>query len=236
MLYLAFILGVLGSVHCVGMCGAIALVIPLHKSLWVKSLQVFFYFLGKTLTYALLGVVFALIGKGLYISHYQQQFSIFIGAIMLILGILSLLKISVRSLQNPIVWGLVQIKSSLGKLLRSKNVFSSFLIGFLNGFLPCGLVYMALFGALTSSGIISSVLYMVCFGLGTVPLMLATLILGNLLGAQLKKYAQKLVPFFIIIMGVIFMARGAGLGIKGLSPANTDLMIQQNPDCIAPSS
>lgn len=235
MLYLGFLLGLLGSFHCVGMCGPIALILPLHRdNIWIKNIQILSYFVGKTLTYAVLGLIFGLIGKGLFIREYQQNFSIFVGIVMVLVGILSFFQIHFSYLQIPIFKGLSQVKSALAKQLKSKTIFSVFLIGFLNGFLPCGLVYTALFSALATADITSSILYMLCFGLGTSVLMIVFVYIGNFLSANVQKRIQKTIPFFVIIFGILLMMRGLGLDIPMISPSNTHLMIQENPDCIVP--
>lgn len=235
MLYLGFVLGLLGGFHCVGMCGPIALLLPFNRDNdWVKALQVALYFFGKTLTYCLLGLFFGVLGKGFFIGEYQQNFSIFVGVVMLFTGLLSVFRISVFDLQLPIFRGVNKLKSILGKQLHSKGTFSVFFIGFLNGFLPCGLVYTALFSALATANIPDTILYMICFGVGTAPLMIAFIYLGNFLSASVRKYIQKAIPFFLIIIAILFIIRGLGLGIPYISPASTNLIIQENPDCVVP--
>ncbi|MDO4764260.1 MAG: sulfite exporter TauE/SafE family protein, partial [Flavobacteriaceae bacterium] len=174
MLYLAFILGIMGSLHCVGMCGAIVLVLPIKQQTHfiTKYIQLFLYFLGKIIAYVTLGIAFGILGKGLFISHYQQEFSIFIGVVMLVMGLMSVFHLHFHFLQKSFFFEFQQLKSILGKLFQKRNFFTPFFIGFFNGFLPCGLVYTALFSALTNIQLADIVLYMVFFGLGTIPLML----------------------------------------------------------------
>ena len=173
MYLLAFTLGFIGSLHCVGMCGPIALLLPLqrqHKGF--RYLQLGAYFTGKTLSYTLIGLLFGGIGEGLFIAQYQQEFSIFAGLVMIGMGIFSLFHLSIKVIQNPLLKGFTSLKNALGKQLTKKTLSSSFIIGFLNGFLPCGLVYTALFGALAMGNLWGSMAYMTAFGLGTIPLML----------------------------------------------------------------
>ena len=233
MLYIAFMMGLLGSFHCVGMCGPIALMIPIKQNNFIiKTSQILFYFLGKTLTYSLLGVLFGVLGRGLFIREYQQNFSIFIGICIIFIGFFSIFNIKIKSIENPILIALSSIKSALGKQLRKKTFFSVFSIGFLNGFLPCGLVYMALFSALAMADIGQTTLYMAFFGLGTMPLMFIFILLGNFLSLKVRIYIQKAIPFFIILIGILFIIRGLGLGFHFISPSNTNLIIQNNPECI----
>ncbi|MFJ1434556.1 sulfite exporter TauE/SafE family protein [Capnocytophaga canimorsus] len=236
MIYTAFILGFLGSFHCVGMCGPLTLLLPLHhKHPLIKALQIVAYHLGKALTYTTLGLVFGLLGKGLFIRDYQQTFSILVGILMILIVILPLFKIKLSFFDKPIYLWVGKIKHSLGKELRNKSAFSTFTIGLFNGFLPCGLVYMALFGALAQDTLPQTLLYMFVFGLGTVPLLTVAIYLGNFLSNKTKRYVQKSVPVFIIIMGILFILRGAGIGIPYVSPSNMNLMIKANPDCVIPA-
>ena len=112
-----------------------------------------------------------------------------------------------------------KVKSSLGKALKKKTADTFLTIGFLNGFLPCGLVYMAIFGAIATGSLIDGSLYMVLFGLGTIPLMTTAIYLGKFLNSTIKQRIQKAIPVFVVIIGLLFILRGLGLGIPYLSPA-----------------
>lgn len=232
MLVLAFTLGLFGSLHCVGMCGPIALLIPLqrqHKGF--RSLQLGAYFIGKTLAYALMGLLFGLVGEGIFIAEYQQEFSIFAGLLMILMGLFSLLHLRVKGLGNPLLKGFSLLKNALGKQLSKKTVTSSLSIGFLNGFLPCGLVYTALFGALAMGNWWGSMTYMTVFGVGTIPLMLLLILLGDFLPLALRRRLNQWLPLVVILVGILFILRGLGLGIPYLSPADTHLILHPKADC-----
>ena len=211
MIYTAFILAFLGSFHCVGMCGPLTLILPLeHKKPIKKILQIATYHIGKTTTYGILGLLFGVLGKGLFIREYQQTFSIIVGILMIIVVLLSFTKRRLNFLGTPIYFLIGKIKNALGKQLRRKNFSAVFLIGFFNGFLPCGLVYMALFGALAQPQLFDSVQYMLMFGLGTIPLLTLTIYIGNFISQKTKQYIQKAVPLVIILIGSLFILRGLG--------------------------
>ena len=232
MLVLAFTLGLFGSLHCVGMCGPIALLIPLqrqHKGF--RSLQLGAYFIGKTLAYALMGLLFGLVGEGIFIAEYQQEFSIFTGLLMILMGLFSLLHLRVKGLGNPLLKGFSLLKNALGKQLSKKTLTSSLSIGFLNGFLPCGLVYTALFGALAMGNWWGSMIYMTAFGVGTIPLMLLLILLGDFLPLALRRRLNQWLPLVVILVGILFILRGLGLGIPYLSPADTHLILHPKADC-----
>ena len=89
-----------------------------------------------------------------------------------------------------------------------------FLIGFFNGFLPCGLVYMALIGSISTGNAIEGALYMMLFGLGTVPLMSSAIFFGNFISINARKTIQKVIPVFVVFIGILFILRGLGKKIN----------------------
>ena len=218
MIYTAFVFGLLGSFHCMGMCGPIAFMLPIDRTSRFKSaLQTGLYHLGRIFSYGLIGALFGLLGKGFYFFGLQQQLSIAVGVIM-ILSIALPRLFSKMSIAGPIVRFTNRIKTALGSSLKKKESSTFFTIGFLNGLLPCGLVYMAMIASLTSTSVIEGVFYMALFGLGTVPLMTAVVLLGNLTSYVNRQKIQRLIPVVVVVIGVFFVLRGLGLGIPYVSP------------------
>jgi len=103
-------------------------------------------------------------------------------------------------------------------LFGLRTYYSVFLIGLLNGLLPCGLVYIALAGAIVSSGPYEGALYMFLFGLGTIPVLLSATLAGNVIGTRFRNMVKKSVPYFILLIAVLFILRGLNLGIPYISP------------------
>ena len=220
MLFSAFILGLLGSLHCVGMCGPIAFMLPVDRSNSFKKVsQIAIYHFGRLLSYSLIGLVFGLLGKSFYLFGIQQQLSIIIGILMIIIVILPHKVIGKYNLSKPLYRIISKVKSSLGKALKKKTADTFLTIGFLNGFLPCGLVYMAVFGSIATGSLLEGSLYMILFGLGTIPLMTTAIYLGKFLNSTIKQRIQKAIPVIVVIIGVLFILRGLGLGIPYISPA-----------------
>ncbi|CAM1366088.1 conserved membrane hypothetical protein [Tenacibaculum sediminilitoris] len=214
----AIIFGLLGSFHCIGMCGPIAFILPFDRTNKVKQFfQITSYHLGRLFTYSLIGFLFGLLGKGFYFFGFQQQLSIIVGVLM-ILAILLPKTFQKYNFSNPINKLVIKVKSSLGKELKKKRNDTFFTIGFLNGFLPCGLVYMAVFGALNTTNMLSGSLYMFLFGLGTIPLMTAVVYVGNFTNELVRKRVQQAIPYVVIFIGILFILRGLGLGIPYVSP------------------
>lgn len=222
MLWSALIFGLLGSFHCVGMCGPIAFLLPLdRKSRPRRLFQLVSYHTGRLLTYSLIGFVFGLVGKSLNLFGIQQQLSIFIEVGMIAMIIIPARIFNRHNFSKPIYTAVGKVKNAMGSTLKKKDPGTFFTIGFLNGLLPCGLVYMAVFGALASGGSVYGALYMILFGLGTIPLMTTAIYLGNFLKGQVKRRLLKVIPVFVVIIGLLFILRGMGLGIKYISPPDT---------------
>ncbi|MGQ1908719.1 sulfite exporter TauE/SafE family protein [Marinifilum sp. RC60d5] len=220
MIYLsALTLGLLGSFHCVGMCGPIALAIPLKTDSWMARIfGGILYNLGRAVTYAVMGAIFGLLGRGLVLSGFQQWISIIMGAIMILSVITPSIYKNRFNADKGIFSFVGKVKMSLGKLFTQRSYGSLLLIGLLNGLLPCGLVYFAIAGAIATGSAASGSLFMFIFGLGTLPMMLAISLIGNLITLELRKKVTKLIPYAIVFIGVLFILRGLSLGIPYLSP------------------
>lgn len=232
MLYSAFILGLLGSLHCVGMCGPIAFMLPVDRSNSIKKVsQIGVYHFGRLLAYSLIGLVFGLVGKSLNLFGVQQQLSIAIGILMIIIVLIPYKTFAKYNLSKPLNTFISKIKSNLGQALKKKTPDTFLTIGFLNGFLPCGLVYMAVFGAIATGSLFQGSLYMVLFGLGTIPLMTSAIYLGKFLNQTIKQRIQKAIPVFVVLIGVLFILRGLGLGIPYISPAPVVEMTTSAIEC-----
>jgi len=232
MLWSALVLGLMGSFHCVGMCGPIAFMLPVdHTNPAKKLFQVFLYHFGRLMAYGIIGLVFGFLGKGLYVFGLQQKLSIIIGAIMILLVLIPYKTVSKYNFSKPIYSVLAKVKNQLGKELKKKSPDTFLTIGFLNGFLPCGLVYMALFGSMATASPWLGALFMILFGMGTVPLMTTAVYFGSMLKGAAKKSVQRLIPVFVILIGLLFILRGMGLGIPYISPAPVTEVISSAIEC-----
>lgn len=232
MLYSAFILGLISSLHCIGMCGPIAMMLPLdHQNEAKKVTQIVTYHLGRLTAYAIIGLIFGLLGRGFFLAGLQQKMSIFIGLAMIIAVLIPEKIFSRYNFSKPVYKIISKIKSSLGSQFKNRSFKSLFTIGLLNGFLPCGMVYIALFGAIAMQSAGFGVLYMVLFGLGTVPLMTIVVYIHSLIKLPFRNKIQKAIPYVAVIIGVLFILRGLGLGIPYVSPSNMSLFVQGTPNC-----
>lgn len=232
MLAAGFILGLLGSLHCVGMCGPIAFMLPVDRSNSIKKvIQIGLYHIGRLLSYATIGLIFGMLGKSIYIFGLQQKLSIVIGVLMIVVISIPYKTFSKYNFSKPIYKVISKLKSSLGAQFKKKSLDTFFTIGFLNGFLPCGLVYMAIFGAIATGSLYQGSLYMVLFGLGTIPLMTMAIYLGKFLNTSIKQRIQKAIPVLVVVIGVLFILRGLGLGIPYISPAPNAGLVTNTMNC-----
>lgn len=202
------------------MCGPIAFMLPLDRKNHSKRIfQIITYHTGRLFTYAFLGLLLGILGKQLELFGLQQQISIAIGVIMVALVILPKSWLQRIKLARPIYRFVSKMKSSLGNQLKRKDPGTFFTLGFLNGLLPCGLVYMAIFASIAIGNTWEASLYMILFGIGTIPLMTTAIYLGNALTSTVKQRIVKLIPAFVFLIGVLFILRGLGLGIPYVSPS-----------------
>lgn len=234
-LFSGFMLGLVGSLHCVGMCGPIILAISAGRHAMMKMvLQRAFYHLGRALTYAIMGALFGLLGTHIKLSGMQQGTTIVIGA-LIVIWILLPRKIKTKISQFVIIKKYnEQIKQLLSRVVRSGDSKPFLVIGLVNGFLPCGLVYAGLAAAVTSGSALDGALYMFLFGLGTIPALFAFSFLPQLRQFMPKINTRKLIPALAFVLGIIFILRGLNLGIPFVSPKfeehNKTEQVSQ-PDC-----
>ncbi|MEP7254464.1 MAG: sulfite exporter TauE/SafE family protein [Ferruginibacter sp.] len=215
----AFMIGMVGSFHCVGMCGPLALSLPLsNNSIAAKITGAFIYNCGRIVTYSAFGLVFGLIGQTASLFGFQQWLSIGTGALILLFIIIPK-KYKMQSTASTFTNGFfTKIRSQLGRLFTQKNNSSLFVIGLLNGLLPCGLVYMAVAGAIAAGDVGKSVLFMAAFGLGTLPIMWGIAFFGNYVGVSLRQKIRRAYPYMMTLVACLLILRGMGLGIPYVSP------------------
>jgi sulfite exporter TauE/SafE len=215
----AISLGFLGSFHCIGMCGPIAMTIPVkrtsHFSVISGSL---IYNAGRIITYASLGLLFGILGKGFMLAGWQSFLSIALGiSILLLLFIPNLSVIPVQV--GFLVSFIGKLKLKIRSLFGVHNNRSLFIIGLLNGLLPCGLVYLGIIGALSTGDTFKGALFMIGFGLGTLPAMLSITFIRDYIGIRFRNSVRRMVPLFVAMMAVMLILRGMNLGIPYVSPA-----------------
>jgi sulfite exporter TauE/SafE len=211
----AFLLGLVGSLHCAGMCGPLALALPAAGNTTPGYvLGRVAYNAGRIVTYCLLGIVFGLAGWTFLLAGLQRWVSIALGVSLL----LCLFASRRLSLSRPVTSAVNQLKSRMSVLLRRRSFAALATLGLLNGLLPCGLVYVACAGAAATGGTLAGASYMTAFGIGTVPMMLAISLSGKLVPPSLRLKLVKTIPVCVFLLGSLLILRGMSLGIPYLSP------------------
>ena len=229
-------IGLIGSFHCIGMCGPIVVALPLKKhSLVSKITGAILYNSGRVLTYSMIGILFGLLGRGISLAGFQQWTSILLGIAMIISVIFPFIfreKITIASLFSGFASRLIL---RLKKLFTDRSYSSLLMIGILNGLLPCGLVYVAVAGAISSGTVITGALFMMFFGIGTIPLLMLATLASDAIGQRVRSKMQRVVPYFVFMLGVLFILRGMSLGIPYVSPTSEKLapkaMVEKGSCC-----
>ncbi len=215
----ALLLGFFGSFHCLGMCAPIAFALGSRGSYGTIIGQKIVYNLGRTLTYSILGIFAGVLGSSIiWLTGYQVYLTALIGLTMIGLGIFS---VNPDKTFQKLTWlngFFLYIRSQLAHYLRVSGWKSHFLVGLLNGFLPCGMVYVALAGALATGELLTSGVYMFFFGLGTLPMMLGAAVAGNRIGQQTRSWIRRLYPVLFVSLGIFLVIRAFNLQVK----QNTD--------------
>jgi hypothetical protein len=217
---IGFFMGLIGSIHCIGMCGPLVMALPMsNQTNFQKWQSILLYHVGKITSYALLGVLLGLFGSHLPLYGVQENLSMVMGGIMVLYVIYVFV---IKSRWTPKFLQFKRLYSfivkRMGYLFKSKNRAAFYLIGILNGLLPCGMVYVALTSALATQNIFYGGLIMAFFGLGTMPALIMVAIGGQYLGSVFRKKTQRLLPVFIFSMGIFLILRGMNLGIPYISP------------------
>ena len=218
-IWAGFIVGILGSVHCIGMCGPIVVALPggfgRGTRLVVSRLL---YSGGRVVTYILMGALVGLIGKSIVLAGFQRWLSVAAG-IGIILAVLLPANITQKIFPAKFHYLVVErIKKAWGSLFHRRTMTSMFAIGLLNGLLPCGFLYAGLAAAATTGSAVSASAYMAMFGLGTVPALLATSLFGPLLNLRVRQFFLRLLPVGAVVLGLLLVLRGMNLGIPYISP------------------
>jgi len=227
----ALLIGFLGSIHCAAMCSPITLMLGSASNRSKFVYQRVIYNVGRVVGYALLGTIAGTFGQMLSLSGLQQWFSIGIGSVIFVLVLFFNSNVFYNPSFKPLQKIAVFIRVKFSHIYQSEMKMKGFIIGVFNGFLPCGLVYMAIIGAITMDSMFEAILYMIVFGFGTWPMMFFVSFSGGIL---LKKSSAVLLKIVPIIIAILFIVRGLGLGVPYLSPKFEETNNQNNIiDCVS---
>lgn len=198
-------LGVVGSLHCAGMCGPLALALPRAGNTAASfTAGRIAYNFGRIVTYVVMGLVFGLFGKAMLLAGIQRGVSIALGVALLV-GLFAPRKLA---LWRPVTFLVNQLKSRMAGVLRRRSVESSCVLGLLNGLLPCGLVYVAGAGATATGHVLSGATYMAAFGAGTVPMMLGIGLSGHFVPISWRLRMARALPVSVVLLATLLILRG----------------------------
>lgn len=210
MLFVALTLGLFGSLHCVGMCGplAIAFCDRENDSVSQRFQSGLSYNLGRTFTYAILGLFFGMIGSFIVVLDLQKVLSIVLG-VLLVTSFLLSYDIDQRVNGFPMIRRFYdKIRRSISTMYNRAKQYHPFTLGAANGLLPCGLVYLALAGALAAGNLIHGMAFMLFFGLGTIPIMLSVVLGIKFISPKLRFQFRKILPYVTLCFGLFLIYRG----------------------------
>lgn len=198
----AFILGLTGSLHCVGMCGPLLLMTPVAGNTPAAiAASRLIYQGGRIATYAVIGIIFGLIGESLIFAGFQRWLSIIVGMLMIAVLLIAI-PLKAKLTRIP-----VSVKTLFARFLRKRTYSSIFALGATNGLLPCGLVYMAATASIATGDATKAALYMVVFGLGTLPMLLTIAAAGSRFNLARMPALQKLTPIAILSVALLLIIR-----------------------------
>jgi uncharacterized protein len=212
---MAFIMGLTMSLHCAGMCGPIVWIMPFqHFRGFRKAIAIAGYHLGRMSAYATLALALYSF-RSIFSPSIQSNISIAMGCLLLAMGIISFLPAGKLSVNLP--WA-DAVKKNLGRFVAKPSPAALTVAGFLNGLLPCGLVYVALSASLAAQSYLQAAAAMYCFGAGTVPMLVAVTVLKGRMSVLRLPAFRNFVPVAMLLFGSVFVLRGMNLGIPYLSP------------------
>ena len=224
-----FSVGILGSIHCIGMCGPIALVLPTGERAGARYvIGRVIYNAGRMVTYAALGLAVGFLGRRIALAGFQQTLTIVLGVSVLAGALLPAVGARIAVRWSPLRRVHQWLTTGLGSLLHRRSLASLGLIGVLNGLLPCGLVYFALAGAAATAEELRAALFMVGFGGGTVPAILAVSLAGSVVPLPWRRQMRRMVPAVMALVGILLILRGLDLGIPLVSPALSSSAVMES--------
>jgi sulfite exporter TauE/SafE len=218
----AFVLGIGGSLHCIGMCGPLALSIPFSKESKQKWISITIYYTFKAIAYGVLGIIMGALGKGIMLMNYQQILSIIAGVFIILMAFKPYIKTQAGNFFFQ-----KQFSAIYQNMVTAPRWWYYAALGFLNGWLPCGMVYTALATAAVSGSGFNGFATMFVFGLGTTPALWILTVFKSKISIKLRSQLKPIVALTSILIGVVLIIRGMNLGLPYLSPIVENNSVKQ---------
>lgn len=206
-------IGFLGSFHCIGMCGPIALALPGSNDSTLSLITGrVLYNLGRVVTYSLLGAFFGLIGYSVTLAGFQKSLSVLLGVLIIISTFSQSKYFQNWRMKTGLSSFYEKLKSIISSQFKKQGISTLFTIGILNGMLPCGFVYIGLAGSTTTGSILQGTLFMALFGIGTFPTMLAMSLAPGFISTSMRKRITRISPYLAVTFGIYLIYRGVAMG------------------------
>ncbi len=203
--FTALLIGLAGSLHCLGMCSPLVMAATaMNPSVIISKLV---YNAGRIFTYAVLGMIVAGAGMSLPAKNYQNLLSIILGITLLLIA-----TGGIRNIRIPILTTLLQsfnrkLKNLFRTFITQKNLGSLLVLGSINGLLPCGLTFLALTYCLTLQAPHDGFYFMLLFGVGTLPVMLGFTSIFQFIAKRFKLNIQTITTGMLVVSGIVLIAR-----------------------------
>ncbi|GAB2515680.1 sulfite exporter TauE/SafE family protein [Spirosoma aerophilum] len=221
--------GLVGSLHCVGMCGPLAMAMPVgrlpHSQ---RGLAIGLYQGSRVLAYASLGLLMGTLGQGLLLAGLQRPVSIAAGLFLLVWTLVNRGVFPGLTMSRATRW----VVQPMTRFLQNPTLPAFAGLGFLNGLLPCGFVYVALAGAVTTGSTAMGAVYMGLFGLGTVPALLSVRLVPNLFSASLRRRFTLFMPITTVLLGLLLVGRGIYRPTQTDKAGHTIPVCHSNPSAL----
>jgi uncharacterized protein len=205
MWFTAFILGLFGSLHCLGMCSPLVMAVTSIRTPYFGNRLL--YNAMRIASYGIQGAIISVFGSLFNFSQFQVAFSVALGSVLILLGFAGITHFKIPLVSKAMQKFTTLIKFLFTSALSKKTMLSIGITGFLNGLLPCGLTYLALSYCVILPKSYQGFFFMLFFGLGTMPVMLGftTLMLGAIKIPTIR--FQKLTQVFLIMVGLLLVYR-----------------------------
>lgn len=231
-----FFASLLGSLHCVGMCGPFALIAGAKARSRAAALApTFSYSLGRLITYCLMGLIFGGLGlainQGGAFNQWQQLATFLAGILMIIAGSIALLRCLGFTIKLPSAAGPLQrlLQSLFQKTIGLSPLKRALTIGMLTTLMPCGWLYVFAIAAAGTGSPLMGMLLMVAFWAGTVPIMSALMLGINQIGHRWQQRLPLLMSSLVVFLGLFTIMYRAPID---LSPLNQRAQLQNSGEIV----
>ncbi len=222
----AIAIGFMGSFHCVAMCGPIVLAFSGSSSSTTSYLfSRGIYNLGRIVTYAILGLIAGFLGHMFLIAGFQKSVSIGVGIFILLSVLVVNYLPGVKATSKYTLRLNTFLRRLFSDVLKKRSKASLFVGGLANGILPCGFVYFAMAGAAITQMPLHGALYMIMFGLGTVPAMMLVAVFGKVASIKARNMFTKAAPILMILLALLLIYRGISVE-EGVCPVHGKAMVE----------